>query len=295
MPDIRKHQVRIAYPIDEFIIHSMRFKPLTEKYDFNGESLVEHYPDYIRVPVANWIRDTLWEAEIWYDAGDIYRDIRLKSDFLDNLNILFRENFPRTAEAFLSFVFLESERSTDIINLCLQNYATTSQSRELESILERGGSAYAVLITNTSPISQYTKGVSKLTRRVPAVVLAASQQALTEEVMLNEAWSACYSRNPDYERVVSRCCDVLEKTWNKYFPTDLKPQVKKFVHGLRAKATNFTYKGSTVVSPANLVTDIAETFSDIRGQHSSGTGRAPSKDEAEFVLHYTIFIWNIER
>jgi hypothetical protein len=113
--------------------------------------------------------------------------------------------------------------------------------------------------------------------------------------MLRDAWSACYARNPDYDKVVSKCCDILEGLWKKYFPDDPKPQVKKFVHALRQNPTLLTYPGSSVVQPSSLLTDIAERFSDIRGQHTKGTGKSALKEDAEFVLHYTIFVWNLER
>ncbi len=142
----------------------------------------------------------------------------------------------------------------------------------------------------------FDKGNADLVERVPTIIREASESAINGEVQLREAWASCYSVNPDYEKTVSKCCDVLEKIWrDKYFPKDPTPNIAKFVASFKTDASKLSYKGSSIADPKNLLTNLAEKFSSIRGQHTAGTGRAPTKEEAEFVLHYSIFVWNSER
>ena len=110
-----------------------------------------------------------------------------------------------------------------------------------------------------------------------------------------EAWQLAYSRKPDDERVVTKCCNFLEGyLGKKYFPKDPKPQLKKFVHAFQNKPSMLKYLGDTIVNPKNALTDLLVNVSDIRGQHTEGNGRTPTHEEAIFVLHATIFIWNID-
>lgn len=271
----------------------MKFKPFTKNYDFTGEALLETYPSYLIDPVKSWLRDAFESEDIFYRYEDWGSRSALREEFVNEVNVLFREEFPRSPEDFLEYVLSSSERTTEMLNFCLQNYASPSQIARLDLMLAKGGSAYSAMCTRANP-QGYEKGIGQIVHRVPEIVLLGAQEALSSESMLREAWGACYARNPDFDKVVSKCCDVLEKTWNKYFPNDSKPQIKKFVHGLKVNPALLTYRGDTLVQPKSLLSDIAERFSDVRGQHSSGTGRSPSKEEAELVLHYTIFIWNLE-
>jgi hypothetical protein len=99
-----------------------------------------------------------------------------------------------------------------------------------------------------------------------------------------------------YEKVVSRSCDFLEKfLGTKYFPQDPKPQLKKFVHAFEADPSKLSYKGDSLVKPKSGITSLLREASDIRGQHTQGKGRKPTRQEAEFVLHTTIYVWNLHQ
>ena len=113
---------------------------------------------------------------------------------------------------------------------------------------------------------------------------------------MREAWLACYSRNPDYEKTVSKATDALETLYKtKYFPTDTKPNLAKFLNDFAQNPGQLRFKGDSLVIPKNQLAELSRAFVPIRGHHTSGTGRSPTKEEAEFVLHYAIFIWNISR
>lgn len=270
----------------------MKFKPFTDRYTHSDKALIDYYPDYLAGPVSNWVRDVLWDSNIWTSTGDIYYEETISSTFLDDLKLSFREDFPRKPEHFLPFVLEEKERITEILNMCLQNYATVDQAAELERVLEIGGSAYAVV---TAPdVASYVRGVGQIVQRVPELAREEAEAAMGAEPLLREAWVAFYSRNPDYEKTVIKCCEALEKTWMKYFPTS-RPQITKYIRDLRSDPSKLNYKGSSIISPASLLSDLADNFSSIRGQHLSGSGRAPTREEAEFALHFSILVWNLER
>ncbi|OGD65587.1 hypothetical protein A2215_03145 [Candidatus Berkelbacteria bacterium RIFOXYA2_FULL_43_10] len=140
----------------------------------------------------------------------------------------------------------------------------------------------------------YNKGVYNLERRVPVIVRKQSEKALTANDLLQDAWGFCYSRKPDYEKVVSKCCDFLEGYIAiKYFPKEKKPTLRKLIIQLSQKPQILTYKGSGIIADKALVLELLKDAIDYRGQHTSGTGKRPNKDEAEFVLHTTIYLWNL--
>jgi len=272
----------------------MNFKPVTKKYNHSGDTLVEDIPGYMMRPISDWILNLLDESGIFL-RPDYNSEASVDKSLTNKLNVLFREHFPNTYKEFINFVFADADRIINFLAFCLQNLAYQNRAEELEQILADGGSAWAVMSTDKSG-TNYQKGIYNLVSRVPEVVQTAASSALQGEELLREAWIACYSRNPDYEKTVSKCTDVLEGLFrNKYFPKDPKPALNRFVKDFDASPLQLIYKGSSIVDPKNLLTGLAKNFISIRGQHTKGTGRAPTKDEAEFVLHYSIFVWNIQR
>lgn len=39
--------------------------------------------------------------------------------------------------------------------------------------------------------------------------------------------------------------------------------------------------------------DICQTFADFRDQHTSGSGKKPTKEDAEFILHTSILLYSM--
>lgn len=268
----------------------MKFKPVTDKYSFD-DSLVHYYPEYLQVPLKSWIKKVLIIYGIWIDS---YGNGYLTEAFINDISLHFREQFPSQAEWFLNFIFEDTERVTNILGLCLQNYAFLGEANELEKILSVGGSAFAVMVDSSRPMND--PGISDLIVRVPSIVLQTSEDALSNESLIKDAWQACYSRNPDYDKTVSKSVDALEGLLrDKHFPLDKKPVLTKFINDFVANPNVLYYKGNSLIKPKNALTDLGKEFITIRGQHTSGTGRQPTKEEAEFVLHYVIFFWNLYR
>ncbi len=269
----------------------MQFKPVTTKYIFDSEELVKDFPRHLQIPVMTWTEKVLRDANVWRDAS--YQAI--SREFLNSLDLLFREPeaFPREESSFLPFVMRDSERTINIIALCLQNYARPSAAQKMEEILSVGGSAYAVMFNMSDP-QEYNIGVADIVERVPEVVKEASQEVLDNNSLIKEAWHSCYSRNPDYAKTVNKCVDALEGLFKKaYFPNDTKPTLGKFVKDFKNDPSKLSFKGDSILNPKNLLTDLAQEFIIIRGHHTSGTGKQPTKEEAVFVLHYSIFVLQI--
>lgn len=266
----------------------MKFKPFSAKYHFSKETLIRNFPDFILLPLRNWFTGVL-------QYTNFIRSGYLTDDFRDRLQLFFREIFPQTLAEMLSFVLRDVDRTTNFIAFCLQNAANQDDADILEYILSQSGSAYQVVKID-KVATNYERGVYDLIERVQPAVKQQSEKALNQNDQLQEAWLVCYSRNPDYEKVVSRCSDFLEGFLGKlYFPKDPKPQLKKFVHSFENTPTILNYKGSSIVSPKSHLTSLLKEASNIRGQHTNGQGRKPTKQEAEFVLHTTIYIWNLHQ
>lgn len=249
----------------------------------------------MRQPIANWFWEVLGDNSMVFASSSYARKQWLSESFRDSLQVRFREEFPPAWPDVLAFTFGDRDRTTNFIALCLQNFANQNEAYKLEVILSQGGSAYEVIKTDKSA-SEYDEGVYDLAERVSEVVKKQSEQALEDSELLKEAWDSCFSRSPDYERVVSRSSDFLEAFLGKiYFPDDTRPQLKKFVHAFERKPEILDYKGDSVVDPKSNLTSLLKEASNIRGQHIAGKGREPTKEEAEFVLHSTIYIWNLHQ
>lgn len=276
----------------------MKFNPFGKKYDFSQETLMKSFPEYFVDPIDTWLWNVLHSANIaeisngYYSTGDRRY---LTTDFINRTQIFLREVIPQHWNDFIKYIFNDADRTANILALCLQNFADADDAVRLEVILSQGGSGYEVTKTNKEA-SEYAKGVYDLIDRVSPVVRNQASKALNDNEILRDAWVYCYSRNPDYEKVVSRSCDFLESYLGKiYFPKDGKPQLKKFVHAFEQTPGILNYKGDTVVDPKSTVTSLLKEASNIRGQHTNGKGRVPTKQEAEFVLHTTIYIWNLHQ
>lgn len=274
----------------------MKFKPVTKKYIFDKELLFKNYPAHIVPAIATWIKKVLLEVDIWKYPNSIYPgESIIDYDFLNYLDINFRERFPRDPDKFLSFIFQDSDRTTNFLALCLQNYAQAFMVIELEDILCTGGSGYTIIFTKDNP-SQYEKGVATIIDRVPEIIKKASEQILNNEELIKEAWINYYSRTHDYSKTVNKCVDALESLFKrKYFPKDTKPTLGKFIKDFITSPQKLSYEGNSIIKPKNLLTNLASEFITIRGHHTSGTGRQPTKEEALFVLHYTIFVFSIHK
>lgn len=272
----------------------MKFIPFTDKYLFKKDTLLRGFPDYMSLPISNWMGKLLRNANA-IGINHMYGTAYIESEFLDEININFREVFPKAWTEALPFIFSDSKRAADFIAMCLQNFADASEAAELETILATGGSAFKVVSTKKDA-SEYEEGVYTLSERVSPIVAEQSIQALDNNDLLQEAWQLCYSRNPDYGKSVIKCQNFLEHFLrDKYEPTNTEPQIGKLIGNLKKTSQKLKFKGDTVLSNKETILSLIDNIAQFRGIHTAGTGKIPNKEEAEYVLHTTIYIWNLHQ
>lgn len=272
----------------------MKFKSFTNRYEFAKDTLNRDFPGYLSLPINNWMQKVLLSARV-LSSNDYRKRLYLKSEFLDELNVNFREVFPQYWIETAPFIFSDANRTADFIAICLQNFADSSDADELEHILSKGGSAFEVVPTKKEA-TEYDKGVYDLSERVSPIIKDQSSEAIDENELLQQAWSLCYSRNPDYEKVVIKCQDFLEHFLrDRYEPSNKKPQLGKIIGNLKAAPKKLGYKGDTVLNNKDTILLLIDNIATFRGIHTAGTGKVPTKEEAEYVLNTTIYTWNLHQ
>ncbi len=275
----------------------MKFKPFSKKYNFIQDVLIKDFPQYLHDPVDDWLWRVLNSANVvGVDDSYLTRSKRyIKTAFLNRLQIYFREVFPQYWDQFITFIFSDSDRTSNFLAFCLQNFADQDDALQLEYILSQGGSGYEVTKTQKDA-NEYEEGVYDLTERVPDLVKNQSMQAIDENDLLMEAWIHCYARNPDYEKVVIKCQNFLEHFLrDTYEPENTKPQLGKIIGNLKSSSQKLKYKGESVLPDKKIILSLIDNIPQFRGMHTAGTGKSPSKEDAEFVLHTTIYVWNLHQ
>lgn len=275
----------------------MTYKPFSSQYKFDDSVLIKNFPAFFKKSLESWIINTLDYArkieKTRVHTINPYKDV-LKNDFIEELELCFREVLPKQLYSFISFIFVNQNRTCEILNYILQSFATKTQALELKEILTNGGSAYTVeIITND------LKTETSLIYRVPEIIKEQSEKALNENQLLQEAWTLCYGINPDYEKVVNKCQDFLEHFIKKtYFPNENKPQFGRLIGNLRSsstKKTQLNFKGENVIDNKEDILSLINNFAKYRGIHTAGNGKIPTKEEAEYILHTTIYFWNLHQ
>lgn len=267
----------------------MKFKPFTKTFDFHESSLIDDFPEYLAIPVAHWVEKYLHERE-WMHRG------QLDSDFVDNLRIHLRSSFSQDWREFILAVLDDSELTANLLALLIQNCSNPSLAEELENILKIGGSAYKVEITVTKLNQYHTSYDYEFVHRVPQIVQDTANNALTSNKILRDAWDACYQHKPDYSEVVRKCCDLLEHLLrDTYEPKNKTPQLGMLLKNLQATPSKLSFRGDTLLDNKATLITLVEKATTVRGGHTAGTGRLPTGDEAEFILHSTILIWNMHQ
>jgi len=258
---------------------------------FDSKVLIDTYPDYMELPIKDWIK------KILYGQNLIYKDIRyqevIKNDFLSDIQTTFRGKFDSYLINFLNDIYLSKEKTSNILALCLQNYANRKEADALEWILSRCGSRYKV-VEIEHHYSEHSKGGYDLVHRVNQIIEEEAQEAIDKDSYIKQAWINCYSRNPDYEKVVGECQDALESLLrDKYDPENVKPQIGLLLKKIQEKKIKLKYKGVGISDDKYLLLKLIENIAGYRGIHKAGTGRSPSKEQAEYFLSSTIYIWNL--
>lgn len=271
----------------------MKFKPLGKKYQFD-DTLRMDIPDYLHQPIANWLYGVLSRKDCIIISSGIYRKPYLDKKFRENLHVNLRETYPQEWSDAIPFILSDDERTLTILQWCLNYYAERREATDLEYSLNNGGIGYTVQCTKKD-VSQYEEGVYDLVERLPKAVKETAELSFNSSQELLNAWRSCYGRSPKYNEVVQICQNVLEGLLrDTYLPKDVKAQLGKLIGDIRAGKT-LSYKGSGVPGSPNDLLSIIQNVPQYRGLHTAGTGKNAGKEDAEFVLHATIFIWNMHQ
>lgn len=270
----------------------MKFRPLSKRYQFD-DTLSMNFLSHLHMPIANWLFDLLINKDLVVRPDGIYRHSPyLTNDFRETLQVNLRETFPSEWNEAIHKILETTDRTTMVMQWCLNYYADQRQANNLEWILSNGGSGYKVLKTDPEA-SEYTEGVYDLVERVPSPVMQTAKKALGTSSELMKAWQACYHRNPSYNETVQICQNVLESLLrDTYLPKDTKAQLGKLIIDIRNSKT-LSYKGSNIPGVPNDLLSIIQNVPQYRGLHKAGTGKDAGKAEAEFILQATILIWNM--
>lgn len=278
-----------------------------DKFDFGGSALTPGIPEWLSEPLWNWFRDVLVKDGLtninWQCRDDFNRPsyCKLSDTIRTDLQLAFRAKWqiPKSPSELLSQAFSNVDIFIKLADYMLQHYGNTAYKTSsfsqigisfgelLESILSRGGSAYA---------SRRIGRIFRLEDRVPKIVVKESQKALSNEEELDEAWSACYGQTPDYNKTVQKSQTVLERILkDNYLPDETRAQLGVMIGKIRDKNSNLqlTFTGSKILDSSNDILKLIEHIAKYRGIHTVGTGEEADKEIATYILHTTIYFWNL--
>lgn len=272
-----------------------RFEPFDKEFNFDKSILTEDFPNYMLPSVLSWIKTTLIGHQLFYPARS--------HDVSDNklvlpLNRALRKTIRTHWLSFLADIQSDVPTFRNVLTYLLQNVANAEDGRKLETILSDTSSAYCVdfkeeEVREGAFIGKATR--MKLVYRVPPVVKEQALDVMRTDQLLAEAWESHYGINPDDEKTVTRCTDALAGLLrDTYFPDEKRPQLGTLLGKMRKDLRKYPLPASSLYDGDKLL-ELMKDFSKIRGNHKSGTGRAPTHEEASFVLQFTIMLFQLLR
>lgn len=271
----------------------MSFKPLSKKYIFD-DTLSMDIPAHLKGPIANWLELILQRKNLIVRSHVTGAGSYVSRVFKDFLQVQLREVFPQQWGEFLEFVINDTDRCLTLLQICLNKFADNDEANRLEIHLSMAGSGYEVEKVDKEA-SSHTEGVYDLIERVPSATKEAAKNAISENDQLLKAWRACYGRGPNYKEAVQQAQNVLESLFrDNYLPNDKKAQLGKLIADIKA-GKELAYKGSDVLTDPNVLLGLVDRVPEYRGVHTAGSGKVPTKQQAEYILHTTIYLWNLHQ
>lgn len=271
------------------------FEPFDEEFNFDKSILTEAFPEYMLPSVMLWIKDLLIRRQLF--KPQLSRDVN-DSKLVMPMNRALRKTFRSNWLAFMADIQTDVSTLRNAITYLLQNIADAQDGQRLEAILSDTSSAYSVDFKEEEVRSGAIIGKAtrmKLVYRVPPVVKEQALDIMRTDQLLAEAWESHYGINPDDEKTVTRCTDALAGLLRDvYFPEEKRPQLGTLLGKIRKDLGKYTLPASSIYDSDKFL-ELMKDFSKIRGNHKSGTGRAPTHVEASFVLHYAIMLFQILR
>ena len=303
----------------------MTYKPITENFQERySQELESGFPRHFHEPITHWLYEYTnplskkvdFHAEkywIEFPHPPNIRDIEaekywiefLRSPNIRDIEIVLRSTLSMTPENFFS----KPDLVIETLNVVLQAsdgwyYDKAIKEKRvwsLESILYKGGHEYQVGHIGTEQLG--------LEKRVPDELTIAAEETLNGSKLFREAWHSLYKKDPDPNTTVIKCVDALETKMKKYYPKDSRPLLGKIaeqlLRGDKSGSVNYRsidYIGKNVDRDIELSTNrellkelikICIRFPYHRGEHTGGLGVSATKEDAKFILHTSILLYNI--
>lgn len=271
------------------------FEPFDEEFNFDRSILTETFPDYMLPSVLSWIENVLIKHQMY--RPQFSRNVS-DSKLVLPINRALRKTIRTSWSAFLVDIQEDVPTFRNVLTYLLQNVANAEEGVEVETILSDTSSAYSVDfkeedVRHGALIGRVTR--MKLVYRVPPVVKEQALDIMRTDQLLAEAWESHYGINPDDEKTVTRCTDALAGLLrDTYFPEEKRPQLGTLLGKMRKDPERYPLPANSLYDSDKFL-ELMKDFSKIRGNHKSGTGRTPTHEEASFVLHYTIMLFQLLR
>ncbi len=273
------------------------FEPFDKEYEFDKSVLTEDFTNYLLPSVKNWIFNVLKKHDM--AQGVIGRGYFFDT-FLLPLSRQLRSSLPPNETDFFDTIFSSNKVSRNVLSYILQKIADEEEGKRLEQILSEASSAYKVEIKKVNVVTEdravkWKQTKMKLIYRVVPIVKKQVEEIMNANDLVAEAWESHYGMEPDDEKTVTRCTDALAGLLrDKYFPNETRTQLGTLLQKMRTNPEDYPLPADTLYDNDKFL-EIMKDFSKIRGNHQTGTGRAPTHEEAGFVLHYTIMLFQLLR
>lgn len=265
----------------------MDYTPFDNTYRFDPDIFIEDFPDYLMERVKRWILSTM-------RSSDITNGNALSRPFKDELELRLRVVLPVQVPSFVNFMTVDTAATCNMLTLLLQNYAQGEEAENLKTLLREASSAYTV-----EPMSDIDpediRGGHILVNRIPAAVREQAGLVLSSSDVMLRAWNACYKVEPDYVEAVSVANDFIEgllrdKFWSGRSTTY---SIAQAISQFERDETILHFKGDSFVTDKTKVIGLLEGIARIRGEHTTGAGRSPTPDEADYVVQTCIYLYSL--
>lgn len=271
------------------------FEPFDETFRFDERVLAENFPNYMLPSVLSWIFNLMVAHKLYSPIHSSKIDA---TKLIQPLNRIMRTAFRSEYVDFMADIQIDLVTFRNVLSYLLQRVSDTNEGKTLENILYETSSAYAVEfkevnLKNGAIGWKATK--MKLVYRVPPIVKKQALEVMSTDQLLMEAWDSHYGIDFDDEKTVTRCTDALSGLLrDRYYPDEKKPQLGKLLKQLIENKDKIILPADTLYNKESLLKMMVK-FSEKRNNHQKGTGTKPSHEEAGFVLHFTIMLYQLFR
>jgi len=271
------------------------FEPFDQEFKFDKTILTEEFTEYMLPSIILWIKKILISHSF---LNSRYLDKVSDDGLVMPLNRALRKTIRSHWSHFLVDIQVDLPTFRNVLTYLLQNVASRAEGENLEAILSETSSAYTVDFKEEEVMVHgvgWKTTSMKLVYRVAPIAKVQALNVMQDENLLTEAWDFHYGINSDDEKTVTRCTDALAGMLrDTYFPGQQRSQLGTILGLMRKDPQKYPLPASSLYDTDKFL-ELMRDFSKIRGNHKTGTGRTPTHEEASFVLHFTIMLFQILR